>query len=856
MNHYFISVFFLVAFCFQAAAQQPDTTTFFSKKERDQLEQSLNKCREFLQSKDAVTLLKNIDKIYENDTLKKIMTDQFDLILNFKTKHVSNLLHDFRNIQLISANDSILLAHKLSEILLINNMPVEKDSLLEEINNLTPAFVPFLSMRNYFLLTMNCAKYLSQTNRHQYSIDYIEGLRMFGEQDLAAQNLLGKTIVIKPKDYFMLPSDYLNLLLFLGKEYVFTGRLNKCEELEPEIDSLIAKSIRGDDFYISFNISEENLLSLTYYYLFFGRQDKVIPLLDHWLPAINTFSKKISGMFNSDKTFNADQTDVLSFYLYTLLGEEKKAAEILSDLKVSMFDDLKKSYRYLYSKDREDFLETYDRYYNYLMSCSLFPQRLPVSGDILNYVLNRKSIALTSNIMLHHSTEAESAEVQRKLEVYKKLKKESNNIERGSYSTPNPQIERAIDSLEYDLFRNNQGYINEISNNTIDCAMIRKEMKAGEASIEFVTFETYNYWNPDQRNIRYAAIILRPEYSDPVIVPLCTELILSAQLSQWLDNPDARGVPETVGSNSSTGLAAIYQLIWKPLLPYLEGYGTIYYSTDGLLHRVPFAALTDESGTSLCQTIKLVQLISTRQLVRNVRAPQPNDLLIIGDLDYGTAAGADAARQPFQNLAFGAVEVNNIVSNYHDKNLTCKKWAGADGTEAAIKTLDEHAPHNIHFCTHGGYWSIQDPGFTNVETAASDPLSRCFLACSKANVAWGDKNIPPQNDGLLTGFEIASLELSNTDLVILSACETGIGDIKGAEGVYSLQRAFKLAGVEYVLMTLWSVEDKATAEFMTRLYHIWLDGQPFLAAFQQTQREMQQQYANEPSKWAAFVLIR
>ena len=116
----------------------------------------------------------------------------------------------------------------------------------------------------------------------------------------------------------------------------------------------------------------------------------------------------------------------------------------------------------------------------------------------------------------------------------------------------------------------------------------------------------------------------------------------------------------------------------------------------------------------------------------------------------------------------------------------------------------------------------------------------------------------PENidDGILTAYEVSNTYLPNTKLVVLSACETGLGDIKGSEGVFGLQRAFKMAGVEYIIMSLWKVPDAETVEFMETFYEKWFSGTTIEEAFRFTQTSMKIKYPNQPYKWAAFVLIR
>lgn len=122
------------------------------------------------------------------------------------------------------------------------------------------------------------------------------------------------------------------------------------------------------------------------------------------------------------------------------------------------------------------------------------------------------------------------------------------------------------------------------------------------------------------------------------------------------------------------------------------------------------------------------------------------------------------------------------------------------------------------------------------------------------NYAWaGNKPVEGVEDGIVTAYEISQLNLSNTELLVLSACETGLGDVKGSEGVFGLQRAFKMAGVKKMIVSLWQVPDKETAELMISFYSNWFKGKTIKDAFAQAQAEMRKKYS--PFYWAAFVLV-
>jgi len=139
---------------------------------------------------------------------------------------------------------------------------------------------------------------------------------------------------------------------------------------------------------------------------------------------------------------------------------------------------------------------------------------------------------------------------------------------------------------------------------------------------------------------------------------------------------------------------------------------------------------------------------------------------------------------------------------------------------------------------------------------SDDPLMRSGLMLAGANNVWSGKPLKGIQDGILTGYEISNLYLPNTKLVVLSACETGLGNIEGSEGVNGLQRAFKLAGAKNLLMSLWRVPDNTTAEFMQIFYEKLFSKKTISQAFGEAQTFMKNKYRNEPHKWAGLILVQ
>jgi Uncharacterized protein conserved in bacteria len=141
----------------------------------------------------------------------------------------------------------------------------------------------------------------------------------------------------------------------------------------------------------------------------------------------------------------------------------------------------------------------------------------------------------------------------------------------------------------------------------------------------------------------------------------------------------------------------------------------------------------------------------------------------------------------------------------------------------------------------------------NVFIQSSNPLMRSGLVFARANDFWGTNQESTGDDGVLTALEVLNVDLRNNQLVVMSACETGLGDIAGSEGVYGLQRAFRMAGSSKLIMSLWQVPDAETAEFMKLLYTNLLNTSNLRESFNTAQKQMREKY--DPYFWAAFVLL-
>ncbi len=417
---------------------------------------------------------------------------------------------------------------------------------------------------------------------------------------------------------------------------------------------------------------------------------------------------------------------------------------------------------------------------------------------------------------------------------------------------------------------------------------IRATLQPGETAVEFVHFRCYNQGWKD--STFYCAMVLKKDSKAPVWIPLCEERQLQALAKRTDDVQE-----DTKALYSGTNGTELYRLIWQPLEKELKDVRTVYYSPSGMLHQIAFAALP-VNNSMLSDKYDLQLVSSTREIVR-LKKEKP------GILPQGTAAvygglwydadrdqliaeakksnltlpqkeiGAEFAvavlpkdrtrGQAWDYLAGTETEAKYICDYLKGRNIPNRLYTETAGNEESFKRLSGTSAGIIHLATHGFF--LEDANDDNnrevIRTLGGhqkvfeNALLRSGLLMAGANRAWTREGIIEDiEDGILTADEIARMNLAKTRLVVLSACETGLGVVKSAEGVFGLQRAFKLAGVETLVMSLWTVPDEATSELMSAFYKLWLSGKTKRDAFAMAQRQVREKY-KEPFYWAGFVMM-
>jgi CHAT domain-containing protein len=335
-------------------------------------------------------------------------------------------------------------------------------------------------------------------------------------------------------------------------------------------------------------------------------------------------------------------------------------------------------------------------------------------------------------------------------------------------------------------------------------------------------------------------------------------------IQQWRSTIETRMRPVMEANDAAVQLR---RCLWEPLEKHLDGCRTVLLSPDGLIHFLPFGALPgSRPDRFLAEELSLVVIPVPQLLPELLEARTVNlgpSLLVIGDVDYEAESGPRADPK--------ALRGNEVAATLADKKYFRWNRLPASGAEAqtishhfaqrfrhatVTMLLKEHASETafcqqagrhrfLHLATHGFLAHrearpVLMPAHTVLDEGRfSDKWFVEHQSSLLSALTFAGANRPPQldhDDGILTASEVAHLDLRGVDLAVLSACETGLGNVAGGEGVFGLQRAFQVAGARSVITSLWKVDDEATAALMSLFYYkLWCEQKPTLQALREAQ---------------------
>ncbi len=344
---------------------------------------------------------------------------------------------------------------------------------------------------------------------------------------------------------------------------------------------------------------------------------------------------------------------------------------------------------------------------------------------------------------------------------------------------------------------------------------------------------------------------------------------IARQVGQWRESFGRK-------SNDQNPGEGLRKSVWLPLEPHLEAIEIVLVSPDRALAQLPWGALPGAKPGSYLLEERAIAVIPVPQILpallsKERRAGLPESLLVAGDIDYGGNSGAassdkrnaagrlrDGKLFEFTRLPAGPAEMVGIEKRFQPKpgSRAADMLRGSAATEAAFcEQARQHAW--LHLITHG-YFAPETVRSALAPDEAEEKSFRLLSDSDKPRVVKGEHpgllsglafagaNTPPapgHDDGILTALEVSSLDLSNVDGVVLSACETGLGEVAGGEGLLGLQRAFQVAGAKTVVASLWKVPDAETSLLMQLFYeNVWEKKLPRLEALRQAQLQLLHNY--------------
>jgi CHAT domain-containing protein/tetratricopeptide (TPR) repeat protein len=445
--------------------------------------------------------------------------------------------------------------------------------------------------------------------------------------------------------------------------------------------------------------------------------------------------------------------------------------------------------------------------------------------------------------------------------------------------------------------------------NKADRRAVALALPEGVALVEFVRFNVCNFdavlargerqWQP----ARYLAFVLPAGESDNVqMIDLGEAEPIDRMIADFraaiTRDPGERRRDQVLYADEESEVAAgtappaapadqgtaLRRAVFDALLPHLGGRTRLLLCPDGDLTRLPFEVLPNDDGSRLIDTYQISYLSSGRDVLRfgTPASGQPRPPLVAADPDFDLVSQPVAAAPAPPALPAVAAPTPQTVGllswlpswlgGRHSRDLdraagACrlpgtraegeriaallqvKPWLAGEVLEARLK--EQRSPRILHLATHGFFFKDQphDPDTGRFE----NPLLRSGLLLAGYNTWLARGDLPPEaEDGMLTAEDVTGLDLLDTELVVLSACETGLGQIHVGEGVFGLRRAFVLAGAKTLVMSLWKVPDQQTQELMVDFYQRILAGQPRAEALRQAQLALKAKHP-DPYYWGAFI---
>ncbi len=632
--------------------------------------------------------------------------------------------------------------------------------------------------------------------------------------------------------------DLASMLNSQAALYMAMGKEEKVEDLLKRSAS-IYKSKFGED-----NPSyAETINDLGNFYRYKGRYGEAEPLLDKAL----SIREKTLGI--NHPNYVQSQEDIA--VLYWKKKELDKAYMTYRKVMDKSIDFINHYFPPMSESEKTKYWDVmsprFQRFYNFAIEASASNPH--VLQDLYDYQMATKALLLSStnkikknilasgnqSLIKDYRAWLDQKETLARLYAYSKddLKEQKINLD---------SIERSTNAMEKKLSETSKEFLAGYSTQKVSYKQIKDLLGVNEAVVEIIRITQFDQkFTPEAK---YAALILTKEAELPTLAILDNGLQLDTRYAKFYRN----AIQQRISDDYS------YDQYWARIEPLVGSKKVIYLSPDGVYNQINLNTLKKGTGEYAISKYDFITLGNSKDLFllkSRKKGTAAKKATLIGFPDYGSKEVAA--------LPGTKIEIDGINKMLKTAGYTPAQFTQKTATEANLKSVKGNTL--LHIATHGYF--LQDveqsgSGFgVHMDNAADNPLLRSGLllaGAGKTVTGKAEPNLQSNDNGILTAYEAMNLNLEGTELIVLSACETGLGEVKAGEGVYGLQRAFQVAGADALIMSLWKVDDAATQQLMTNFYSNWLKLGNKQKAFKQAQLQLMTKF-KDPYYWGAFIMM-
>lgn len=587
---------------------------------------------------------------------------------------------------------------------------------------------------------------------------------------------------------------------------------------------------------------------------------------DSSIEAFQKASNVYKSMFNDEHPHYL-HTQAQIGKLYYILGNLNKSMNTFDKITKSYLKYIQQNFKILSEKEKNDFwahTKTDFEFY-YTLALSHYETHPNLVDELYYLVINTKAILLNSTVKIRKQIlEGDNVDLKKLFTLWidkreqfllinEKTEEElyEENIDKQKLIQEINDLEKKL-SKQSDLFNHEQPA----------WKMIKKQLKRGEVAIEIVRYRHYTTTFSD--SVIYAALITTHDTKKhPHVILLPNGNELENKFYHYYTNVVKYELKDEYS----------YQNYWKPIQDYIGTDKKIYLSLEGIYNRINVEALQISDNEYVIDKNRIYLIGNTKDLLtpqreklkkENIKATLFGNPTFYGEVE-NSLLGEDkklstkintSLKQSVKPLLGAQKEVILLDEILKKEGCSTEMYLQKDASESQFKQIESTTI--IHVATHGFFQPTEDESeFKSKFTVVSNDgmLKSGLILKHGGYLIDASSNDYNQDQGIITAYEVMNMNLDNTELVVLSACETGLGNIKIGEGVYGLQRAFLIAGANSIIMSLFQVSDEATQELMTIFYDEWMKTGNKQEAFYFAKQQVRKTHPN-PLYWGSFVLIQ